>query len=408
MSKLAQLREDRDSFLARAQAIYDKYPKNTRMPANVIQELDELLTSIEGFDRDITACTDRAASAGERWQFGGREVTMIRSAADVRRYYGRRTGGRDDGGTVADFVRGVAGLPTTEGIRAALSEGTDTAGGYLIPTYVMPHVLEAMIPASTVLTAGAGIIPTEEGAKNYTQTAIDAIPTAAWRAENGSVAESDPTFRGVVATPRSLAFFFKVSRELLTDAANVEPALIVAISQAFAKALDRAALRGSGVAPEPRGLLNTTNVQAVTNGGAGASLATTKYANFLSAVQKILEADGPMPTAAIMSPRSKVVLGGLVDSTNQPLQAPPLLAELQQLATTQIPNDLTVGASTDCSEVYVGDFTRMVIMMRERMSIQKVDQLFATTGQIGFICHVRADVMVQYPKAFALVTGVRP
>lgn len=407
MSRLARLRQERERLAAQASALNAKY-KGGPMPAEDSKSLDEMLTSIEDIDRDIDTEGIKADRASDRWQISGRDVTVLRNDADVQRYYQGRGEGRADSGTIADFVRGVAGLPTTEGIRAALSGGTDSAGGYLLPTYVMPAILEGLVPASSVLSAGAGIIPVDEGGKTFTQAAIDAIPSAAWRAENGAVAESEPIFRGVVATPRSLAFFFKVSRELLADASNIEPALIMAISQAFAKALDLAALRGSGTAPEPRGVLNTTNVQAVSNGANGASLATTKFANLLSAVQKVLEADGPAPTAAIMSPRSELVLSGLVDSTGQPLQAPKLLSEMRRLTTTQIPNNLTVGTSADCSEIYVGDFTRMAFLMRERISIQKVDQLFATNGQIGFICHVRGDVMVQYPKAFAVATGVRP
>jgi hypothetical protein len=46
-------------------------------------------------------------------------------------------------------------------------------------------------------------------------------------------------------------------------------------------------------------------------------------------------------------------------------------------------------------------------MMREQMSIQIAHELFASTGEVGFICHVRADVAVMYPKAIAVVTGVR-
>lgn len=412
MSRLAQLREERESLATEARRIAALYADDRPMPKATSDQLDQLLGKIDDIDHEIRAMERSRSEAGsDTWRVDGKEVAVLRNSRDIRRHYAQRDGqaGRaPEPMALSDFVRGVAGLPTTEAVRASLSEGTDTAGGHLVPTRVMPLILEAMIPASSLLTAGAGIIPTEEGAKNYTQAALDAVPTAAWRAENGNVAESDPTFRGVVATPRSLSFFFKVSRELLADAANVEPALVMAISQAFGKELDRAGLRGSGTAPEPRGILNTTNVQAVSNGAHGASLASTKYSNVFSAVQKILEADGPSPTAAIMSPRSQIVLGQLTDSTGQPLQVPQLLVPVKQLVTTQVPNNLTVGTSTDCTEIYVGDFTRMAFMMRERVSIQKLDQLFAATGQIGFVCHVRADVMVQYPKAFAVVTGVRP
>lgn len=410
MSRLSRLREERERLVGEVKALNARYPNGTPIPAADSARMDELLNCIDSVDRDINSETAAVQIAGgsDAWTLDGRDVKVLRSAADIRAHYGSKDNSRGGKVSLADFVRGVAGMATTDAVRASLTTGTDTAGGHLVPSIVMPAVLEALVPASAVLSAGAGIIPVDAGAKSYTQAAIDSIPTAAWRLENGSVAESDPTFRAVVAVPRSLAFFFKVSRELLADAANVDPALTLAIAQSFAKELDRASLRGSGTAPEPRGVSNTSGIIGVGNGANGASLATTKYANLFSGVQQILEANGPMPTAAILSPRSRIVLGQLADTTGQPLQVPQMLQDLKMLVTSQVPNALTVGTSNDCSEIYLGDFTRMAILMREQMSIQKVDQLFATTGQIGFVCHVRCDVMVQYPKAFAVVTGVRP
>lgn len=410
MSRLSLLREERTRLMTEVTAANARYPNGAVMPAAEASSIEATLNKIETIDREINveSAALKIAAGADSWNFDGREVHVLRNAADIRRHYGAMDNSRAGRISLADFVRGVAGMATTDAVRASLSTGTDSAGGHLLPSVVMPSVLEALVPASAVLSAGAGMIPVDVGAKSYTQAAIDTIPTAAWRLENGTVSESDPTFRAVAAVPRSLAFLFKVSRELLADAANVEQALILAIAQAFAKEVDRAALRGTGTAPEPRGVLNTSGIIAVGNGANGASLATTKYANFFSALEQIMEANGPMTTAAIMSPRSRVVLGQLVDTTGQPLQLPDMLKPVNMLVTSQVPNALTVGSSSDCSEIYLGDFTRMALMFREQISIQKVDQLYAGTGQIGFICHVRADVMVQYPKAFAVVTGVRP
>ncbi len=368
--------------------------------------LGEMLKRVQGLldcATNVRESTDTADA--DTVLIGGRVVKALRSRESIRAHYERHHG---DKVGLADFLRGVAGMNTTGEVRNALSVGTDSEGGYSVPSSVMPMILEALVPASTVLQAGAGILPLDTGAKTFTMAAVNTVPTAAWRSEGGNVAESDPAFRAVVMTPRSLAFRFKVSRELLADGVGIEQALITAIAQAFAKELDRTALRGTGTAPQPRGLLNTTDVNAVANGANGASLATTAYANFASAVQAILEDDAPMPTAAIMSPRSLVTLGGsLLDTTNQPRQRPTLLADMRMLATSQIPNNLTVGTSSDCSEIYLGDFTRMSIAMRERVSIQRLNELYAETGHIGFVGHVRADIAVNYAKAFAVVTGVR-
>ena len=337
-------------------------------------------------------------------------LKILRNHADFERHYNAADtfGAGRDGVDITNFLRGVANLKTTESVRNALSVGTDTAGGFIVPNVLMPNILNALVPVSSLLQAGAGILPMTDGGKTFTFPAVNAIPTASWRAEAGALATSDPTFRAVVATPRSLSFQFKISRELLGDGNGLTEALYIAIGAAFAKELDRVGLRGSGTAPEPRGILNTVGIQAVTNGTNGASLATTKYANLFSGVQSILQVDAPMPTAAIMSPRSLVVLGGSLDSTGQPVRVPPMLEGMKLIGTSQIPNTLTVGASTDCSEIYVGDFTSTFFAIREGISIQVLTELYAGTGEIGFACHLRGDFVARYPGALAVVTGVRP
>lgn len=109
-----------------------------------------------------------------------------------------------------------------------------------------------------------------------------------------------------------------------------------------------------------------------------------------------------------MAPRSLVTLGGQLDTTGQPLEVPPMLRGMQMIATSQIPINLTVGGSTDCSEMYLGTFENLVFMLREAPSIQVLNELYAATGEIGFACHARVDVAVLRPTVFAVVTGVRP
>lgn len=412
MTTLAELRHKRQELSNLANSINNAHPNNKAMPKQASDELDSLLGQIERVDAqmDVQNAHMQASTPGWKNQ-DGHNVKAMRTAADFRNHYssvGEPQARGEEPVQLVDFLRGVAGMRTNTAVQNALSIGTDTTGGYAVPSLVMPGILEAMVPASALLSAGVGIIPLDQGAKTLTVVAVDSIPTAGWRLESGTVPESDPTFRAVVAAPKSLSFFFKVSRELLADAPNMGAALTQAIAQAFAKELDRAGLIGTGTAPEPRGLLNTPNVLSVTNGANGASLATTRYANLFSAVQSLLQADAPMPTAFIMSPRTKVGFASLADTTNQPLVVPSMLADIPMIATSQISNALTVGTSTDATQVFMGDFTRMAFLMRETVHVQLADQMFAGTGQIGFYCHVRADAVVQYPKAFAVVTGVRP
>lgn len=341
---------------------------------------------------------DRGGSAVVREVEG---MQVLRTAQDFRTHYKTE----DAPMALSAFLRGVARMKTTTEATRALSLGTDTAGGFAVPRVVMPEILAALVPASSLLSAGAGIMPLDDGAKDYSFAGVDTLPVASWRLEGGVVAESEPTFKNIIVTPRSLSFVVKISRELLADGRNVEGALRLAIAQAFAKETDRVGLRGLGAAPEPRGLLNTAGINPVTNGANGTVLAG--YANLFSAVQGLLQADAAMPTAAIMAPRSLVKLGALVDTTGQPLMVPTMLKDVQLLSSSQIPINLTVGTNVDCSEIYVGDFSNMIFAMRETLNVQLLEETYALNGQLGFLCHARMDVAVLYPKAFALVTGVR-
>ena len=384
--------------------------------------LDQMLVAMEvcaawvnDIDHQIEGNDEARRSFGGEiiandWRNGDGGVTpILRNEADIRDFYAQRAAdssfNQDERFSFADWMRGVAGMKIHPAVQNALSVGTDASGGFAVPTLLMPGILGAMVPASSLMRAGVGFVPLDTGAKSYVTAAINAIPTAAWRLEAGAVATSDPAFRAVSGTPRSLSFMFKISRELLADGEDMSQALSIVCAQAAAVALDKAGLRGSGTAPEPRGILNTSGIQAVTNGTNGA--APTSYANFLSAIQSLLTADCPMPNAAIMHPRTLVKLAGLLDTTNQPMRAPALLDMVSFLTSSQIPINLTVGSSSDCSEIYMGDFTQMVFVMREALRIQVADQLYAATGEVAFICHMRADVVVKYPAAFAVVTGIR-
>ncbi len=425
MKSIQALREQRAALQAKAHQMMADTPGASFTSARAV-EVDKIIDEIDGLDREILAVQkviDGRAETffGQQMQAEGLEWRDAETGEKIRVAYSNRgsiqaqlEGAFQDKhapgqpkASMGEFLRGVAGLRSTESVRNALSIGTDSAGGFSLPSYLQLPMIAALAPQSALLTAGAGVSILEEGSKNYRIAAINTVPTAAWRNEGGALAESDPVFRNVDLTPRSLSFQFKTSRELLFDSANLEQALYTVIAQAFAKELDRAGLRGSGSAPQIRGILNTSGIQAVANGANGASLATTAYANLIAALQAILAADGPTPTAAIMSPRSLTTLAGLLDTTNQPRRAPQILEPWKILATSQIPNNLTVGTSTDCSEIYVGDFSNLVYFIREGVSIQPLKELHAGTGEIGFACHTRADVGLLYPAALSVVTGVR-
>ena len=426
MRSIQDRRERRQRLTLQARKILDDHP-GTAFGRSQQLELDNIYAEVDVLDREIHGMQARLdAEAND--VFAGRRAGPDQwrnpsTGAIVPVAYAKRgkisaqlagvfprkgAEAEEDRPSMTDFIRAVAGIRVAPSVRNALTEGTDSQGGYTLPAFLQEQMLDALAPVSALLTAGAGMSVLDQGAKSYRVAAMNTIPTAAWRSESGAVATSDPAFRSVDLIPRSLAFQFKVSRELLADASNLEQALFNVIAKAFAKELDRAGLRGSGTPPEIRGVLNTAGIQSVTNGANGASLNTAIwYANFITALQSILEADGPMPTGAIMAPRSLATLAGLLDTTNQPRRKPTVLETWDFVATSQIPKTLTVGTSTDCSEIYIADWSTVCFFMREAVGIRQLVELYAGTGEIGFVAHVRCDLGVLYPAAIAVATGVR-
>jgi HK97 family phage major capsid protein len=186
MSRLAALREERASTADKAKALNEKYPPGARMPVAETRELDKLLARVEAIDAEIRQeghlaerASDHVFTSANVWTVDGSPVRAMRTPADFRAHYSRSgvSGTARSEVTLHEFVRGVAGMQTSQAVRAALLEGTDSAGGFLVPSLVMPQVLEALVPASAVLTAGATILPLEMGAKSFTLTAVDNVPS---------------------------------------------------------------------------------------------------------------------------------------------------------------------------------------------------------------------------------------
>ena len=220
---------------------------------------------------------------------------------------------------------------------------------------------------------------------------LESDPVAAWRVENSAVNESGPTFGRIEFSAKSLAVLVKTSKELLRDSLNVESMLESSLAAAMAAELDRAVLYGNGGIegkPEPIGIANTVGILTLSEPRSGA------YRPILSACRSLALENANTPTAAIMSPSDAFYFAGLVDSNGQPLNKPPIVSTLPLLDTTKAVDN----------EILVGDFSRLLIGIRQVMEVQILLERFAENLQIAFLCSLRADCAVEQPKSFCKLT----
>ena len=310
---------------------------------------------------------------------------------------------RSDDPTVGGLVAALLNGPKTPTIKAALSEGTDSAGGFSIPTTVLPQFIDRLRSRTQFIQAGAKTVVLEDMKTRIMRIASDPVPT--WRAENSAVTESDPTFDAVDLVPKSLAVLVKVSVELLQDSVNAAAALEQALIGALSVELDKACLFGTGTL-QPLGLFNQSGINTVSMGTNGA--APTNYDPLIDALYELELDNADAPTAAIWHPRTARTMRKLKDTTGQPLQSLPAISDLPLLGSTSVPITQTQGTSNDCSTILMGDFSRALLGLRQELRIQVLNETYMGNLQVGFIAHLRADVAFERADAFCRITGVRP
>ncbi len=300
--------------------------------------------------------------------------------------------------TLGQYLGAMVRDNKSEAEQRALAEGTDSAGGYTVPTMLSAQLIDLLRANSVAVAAGARTVPLGSDNNNIAKLATDPVP--AWRVENAVIAESEPTFTNVNLVPRSLAVLTKVSRELLQDTLNIDTELPRILATALGKELDRVALMGSGSAPEPEGVANMSGI-----GTTAHDAALTNYAPFLTARTGILSANAGPVSAVIMHPRDEGTLSGLTATDNQPLMAPKPFEAIRMLTTTAIPTD--GGAGSDESTIFMGNFNHLLIGIRSEIRIEVLKERYADYHQYGLVAHMRADIAAQHEAAFHTITGVQ-
>jgi HK97 family phage major capsid protein len=303
----------------------------------------------------------------------------------------------------------VRGLVTgewqgAEDEKRAMSEGTLTAGGHMVPTPLAARIIDRARSQTRVIQAGASTVPMDSQTLKVARQTGD--PTVSWHTENAAISDSGLTFDAVTFTAQTPPCLTVLSRELIEDATGVDDAVENAIARAIALEFDRVALYGTGSAPQPRGIANTSGVTLTAHGGAnGGSI--SNYDLFVDGFQ-VLRGANFEPTGVIVAPRTETSLAKLKDTTNQPLAAPEAVRAVPRYSTTQVPVNLTTGTSTDTSDAFVGQWDELMLGVRSNLEIQFLGERYADNGQVAFLAWFRGDVQLAHPAAFNVVRGLRP
>ncbi|MFK5937719.1 MAG: phage major capsid protein [Sulfurimonas sp.] len=290
------------------------------------------------------------------------------------------------------FDNYLASRNITEAVNA-MTVGIDVDGGFTVPESYQKTVtaklnaLSATRSISSVLgTTSTTNIPTEGDA-----------PTFAWIDEGGTYGETKSTFGNVQLGAWKLGGIIKVSRELLADTAiNFDSYMAGQIAKGIDKAEAPAFATGDG-AKKPTGYMVTAGVGSSSTTAATDSITADEivdmYHDLPDAYRKNatwrMNGETFKAIDKLKDGQGNYLLTTFSDGAMPKIKGRPVVID-----------DSIVNLGTGNKFIVLGDFSFYQIADRGAMTIQRLDELYAGTGMVGFQVTVRLDAKVTIPEAF--------
>ena len=267
--------------------------------------------------------------------------------------------------------------------------------------------LRGRMPLHNVLSEGTEANVIRSLAKVITTGSERKIPVAAthsvaqWTAENGAYQESNPTFGQKQIDAYKLTDLIRVSQELLQDSAfDLESYIAGEFARAFGIAEEQAFCVGTGTG-QPTGIFTE-------NGGTvGVTAAATNAITVDELISLVYALKSPYRRNAkfLMNDATISLIRKLKDNNGAYLWQPSVQAgEPDRLLGYEIytsPYVPTVAA--DAFTVAFGDFKNYWIADRAGRTVQRLNELYATNGQIGYVATERVDGKVILAEGIQLL-----
>ena len=301
-------------------------------------------------------------------------------------------GGEDKTGRASDdyrknFWNAMRSKVPMPGVTNALQIGTDSEGGYLVPDEYERTLLEAL-EEENIFRQMAKVIKTSSGDRKIPVVASKG--TASWIDEEGAYPESDDSFGQVSIGAYKLGTMIKVSEELLNDSVFD---LQSYISREFARRIgakeEEAFFTGDGKG-KPLGVLAAAGGAET---GVTAASATAVTADELMDLYYSLKSPYRKKSVWVLNDSTIKAIRKLKDNNGQYLWQPSLTAGTpdmilgRPIKTSAYMPAMAAGAKT----IAFGDFSYYWIADRQGRSFKRLNELFAATGQVGFLASQRVD-----------------
>lgn len=391
MNKILELREKRAKAWEAAKAFLDsKRGADGLLSAEDVAAYDKMEADVVNLGKEIDRLERQQALDAELSKPVNTPITGKPAAPS-----GEEKTGRASAEYRKSFWTAMRSKMPGHEILNALQIGTDSEGGYLVPDEFERTLVEALEEQNIFRTL-AHVIQTSSGDRKIPVVASKG--TASWVDEEGAIPESDDSIGQVSIGAYKLGTMIKISEELLGDSVfDLESYISREFARRIGNKEEEAFFTGDGKG-KPLGILAKTGGAevGVTAAGAAAFTADELFDLFYS-----LKAPYRKSAVFLMNDTSVKALRKLKDSNGQYLWQPSLTAATpdtlmgRPVYTSSFMPAMEAGAKS----VLFGDLSYYWVADRQGRSFRRLGELYAPTGQVGFLATQRVDGKLVLPEA---------
>ena len=391
MNQILAMREKRASLWDAAKKYRDAHiGSDGTMTAEDAAVYDRMVDDVDRMKKEIDRLERQDAIENEMNQPVNQPI-MNRPEGGIPGGEKTGTAGKAYRSAFWDMIRNKA---LSYEVHNALKIGQDDHGGYLAPDEFERTLIEAL-EEQNIFRQFAHVITTSSGDRKIPIVASKG--TASWIDEEAAFPESDDTFGLLSIGAYKLATTIKVSDELLHDSVfDVASYIAKEFARRIGTAEEEAFFTGNGVG-KPTGVLNTTG---------GAEIGVTSAGNALAFDDVIdlyysLRAPYRRNAVFMMNDSTVRALRKLKNGNGDYLWQPAVTANTpdtimnRPVHTSSFMPAVGAGAKS----ILFGDLSYYWIADREGRTFQRLNELYATTGQVGFLSFERVDGKLILPEA---------
>ena len=396
MTEIMNLREKRVQTWNAAKAFLESHRGNDGMLSAEDDAIyNKMVDDMDRMGKEIARLEKLEALDVEMSHATSKPLTSAPVAAPAEDEAPASKTGRGTKDYTKNFWRVMRSKSVPHEVMNALQVGTETEGGYLVPDEY-EHMLVQALEEQNIFRQLAHVIHTSSGDRKIPVVASKG--TAQWIDEEAQYPESDDSFGQVSIGAYKLATMIKISEELLNDSVFDMPSYIATeFARRIGAAEEEAFFTGNGTG-RPLGILAETGGAQVGVTGAKADAVT-----FDEVMDLFYSLRSPYRRNAvfIMNNATVKALRKLKNGNGDYIWQPSVTAATpdtilnRPVYTSGFMPTLATGNKT----ILFGDLGYYWVADREGRSFKRLNELYAPTGQVGFLASQRVDGKLILPEA---------